>query len=146
MKFITDCAYLRMIYRISIPLKIWVASGTCQCVAVRFAVPIYVSSKDRRKLSKRKSCQTFLKCNAHIKRWVKEAGQALHWRFRVEMEEEPLLENGDEEGGTISIQRAAHKTRAAKETESLDFHQVCNEVQSRRSEQIRWYTERSGLG
>lgn len=57
-----------------------------------------------------------------------------------------LADEDGSEQDSVQIQRAAHKTRAAKETESLDFHQICNEVQERRTEQIRWYTDRSGIG
>lgn len=44
------------------------------------------------------------------------------------------------------LQRAAHKSRAAKCTESLDFHQIHNEIRLQGTEQIDWYTERSAIG
>ena len=67
------------------------------------------------------------------------------------MDSSPLLTSQDvisseRSSGAPAVQRASHKSQAAKSTESLDFHQIHNEIQCKRDAQINWYTERSAIG
>jgi hypothetical protein len=54
--------------------------------------------------------------------------------------------DGNARENGIPVRRTGQKRRAAKDTESLDYHLIHNDVQKRRCQGTDWFSERSVLG
>lgn len=65
------------------------------------------------------------------------------------MERRRLLEDeedSDELDSAFTVRRTAPNPNADRETESLDYHDIHNDVHARRKKRDSWFTTRSLLG
>ena len=62
------------------------------------------------------------------------------------MEESPFLDQRAQGRDGVPVRRTGQKRAAKKDTESLDYHLIHNEVEKRRLQGSDWFTERSWLG